>query len=95
MIQFQHRMLAYLIAILAVVVWVRSRKGPLDGPARLLLVFTAAQVALGIATILSMAPTEGGAHTQWSLVALPAVHQFGAILLLAAALNHVHAARRG
>ena len=86
-VQFDHRALAWLIAF--VVPWmcwrlqttealpVRARVG-----GHLLLVLVAAQIALGIATLLFVVPTT-----------LAAAHQAGAVLVFAAALNVAHASR--
>jgi cytochrome c oxidase assembly protein subunit 15 len=86
-VQFNHRIFAYLLVVLisGFALWV-YRSG-LGGRARLavnlLLLALAAQVALGISTLLLHVP-----------VALAAAHQGGAMLLLTAALYTSHVLRR-
>jgi heme a synthase len=92
MIQFQHRMLAYLIGVLVLAAFVAARRsGKGSASAHGLLAMTLVQIALGILTVLYLVPPGVGAQVNWALIALPAIHQFGAVLLLATALNHVHA----
>ena len=82
-VQFDHRLLAWLLAALAPWFWWRSRGVTLTPSARLacdaLPVVLILQLALGIATLLLAVP-----------VALGAAHQAGALLLLTIALvvNH-------
>ena len=82
-VQFDHRLLAWLLAALVPWFWWRSRGVTLTRSARLacdaLPVVLILQVALGIVTLLLAVP-----------VALGAAHQAGALLLLTAALvaNH-------
>jgi len=82
-VQFNHRMFAYLlvVVIVAFAVWVR-RRNP-GGRARLavvlLLLALAAQVTLGISTLVLHVP-----------LALAAAHQGGAMLLFAATLFASH-----
>jgi len=86
-VQFDHRALAWLLAIVVPLVWwkltqtagipVRGRTG-----AHLLLALLAAQIALGIATLILVVPLP-----------LAAAHQAGAVLVFAAALNVAHALR--
>jgi cytochrome c oxidase assembly protein subunit 15 len=86
-VQFDHRMLAWLLAFAVPVLWwklqgapgvpARARKG-----AHLLLALLALQIALGIATLVLVVP-----------VVLAAAHQAGAVLVFAAALNVAHALR--
>jgi cytochrome c oxidase assembly protein subunit 15 len=82
-VQFDHRLLAWLLAALVPWFWWRSRAVPLTPWARLacdvLPVVLLLQLALGIVTLLLAVP-----------VALGAAHQAGALLLLTAALvvNH-------
>jgi cytochrome c oxidase assembly protein subunit 15 len=86
-VQFDHRIIAWLLALSAPVVWwkLRTTSGV---PARaqsggnLLLVLVAVQIALGIATLLLVVP-----------IPLAAAHQAGAVLVFAAALNVAHALR--
>ncbi len=83
-VQFDHRMIAWLLALLTPVFWFRARSGapPLrvKRAAWLLLAALLLQIALGIATLLLVVP-----------VPLAAAHQAGAVLLFAAALNAAHA----
>jgi heme a synthase len=87
-VQFNHRLIAYVLA--ALVVWhgVRVIRSADDEHMRrsagALMVVTALQVALGIATLLSHVP-----------LGLALAHQGTAILVLAAAVWHVHAVVRG
>ncbi|HEX3674325.1 MAG TPA: COX15/CtaA family protein [Rhizomicrobium sp.] len=85
--QFDHRMVAYTVAIAAVALWLRGRRAKLAGPARtsgdLVLGFTAFQIVLGILTLLNQAPT-----------ALAAAHQATAVALFSAALWHGYELRR-
>ncbi|MEO5784280.1 MAG: COX15/CtaA family protein [Casimicrobiaceae bacterium] len=86
-VQFDHRLLAWTLAILTPVAWWKVRRAP-DVPARgrvgatLLLVMLGIQIALGIATVIHVVPLH-----------LAALHQAGAVLLLAAAVNVAHALR--
>ncbi|MBA2483612.1 MAG: COX15/CtaA family protein, partial [Nitrosomonas sp.] len=78
-VQFDHRLLAYLLAILIPIFWFRAKKYQLSDSARLachlLLVMLAIQIGLGIATLLLAVPIH-----------LAAAHQGGAVLLFTAAL---------
>jgi cytochrome c oxidase assembly protein subunit 15 len=82
-VQFNHRMIAWTLAILIPVFWFKSRNLPLPGSTRLacslLLLMLAVQISLGIATLLLVVPLP-----------LAAAHQAGAMLLFTAALwvNH-------
>ncbi|SFN66830.1 COX15/CtaA family protein [Nitrosospira briensis] len=82
-VQFDHRLIAWTLAILISIFWFRSRSVPLSGSARLactlLLVMLAVQISLGISTLLLVVP-----------LSLAAAHQAGAVLLVTAALwvNH-------
>ena len=82
-VQFDHRMIAWILAILIPIFWLKSRSVPLSGSARLactlLLVMLAVQISLGISTLLLVVPLP-----------LAAAHQAGALLLFTAALwvNH-------
>jgi len=77
-VQLVHRAFFWLLLILVPFAWWRSR-GSLSG--NLLLAAFVLQAGLGISTLLLSVP-----------VALGAAHQGGAVLLLAAALWHAHAA---
>ncbi len=86
-VQFDHRLIAWALALLVPALWWRLRTT--DGlPARartgasLLLALVAVQISLGIATLLHAVPLP-----------LAAAHQAGAVLVFAAALNVAHALR--
>ncbi len=86
-VQFDHRLIAWLIAFTVPVLWWKLRTT--DGlPSRarvgghLLLALVVLQIALGIATLLLVVP-----------IPLAAAHQAGAVLVFAAALNVAHALR--
>ena len=86
-VQFDHRLLAWVLAFAAPALWWKLRVT--DGlPSRartgglLLVVLVAVQIALGIATLLLGVP-----------LALAAAHQAGAVLVFAAILNVAHALR--
>jgi cytochrome c oxidase assembly protein subunit 15 len=85
-VQFDHRMIAYLIAGLAAAAWLVVRRETDDPRARrwsnALLAAVAVQISLGIATLLTR-------------VALPlaAVHQAGAMIVFACALGLRHSLR--
>ena len=86
-VQFDHRAIALLLALLTPVFWWRAQAAD-ERPrirlaAHLLLAALAVQLALGIATLLLVVP-----------IPLAAAHQAGAVLLFAAALNAAHAMRR-
>jgi cytochrome c oxidase assembly protein subunit 15 len=86
-VQFDHRALAWLLALLVPLLWWRVRRTP-DLPSRartgasLLLAMLAVQIALGIATLVHVVPLP-----------LAAMHQAGALLVFAFALNVAHALR--
>jgi cytochrome c oxidase assembly protein subunit 15 len=86
-VQFDHRLLAWVIAFAVPALWLKLRAT--EGlPARartgshVLLALVAMQIALGIATLLLVVPLH-----------LAAAHQAGAVLVFAAALNVAHALR--
>ena len=85
-VQFDHRLGAWLLALLVPWFWLKARREALSPRARLtghlLLGMLALQVALGIATLLLLVP-----------IPLAAAHQGGAVLLLTAALLVNHALR--
>jgi cytochrome c oxidase assembly protein subunit 15 len=86
-VQFDHRLVAWLIAFAAPLLWLKvSATDGLPRRARvgghLLLALVALQIALGIATLLFVVP-----------IPLAATHQAGAVLVFAAALNVAHALR--
>jgi cytochrome c oxidase assembly protein subunit 15 len=81
-VQFDHRMIAWILAILIPVFWYKSRSLPLSESARLacslLLIMLAIQISLGISTLLLVVPLP-----------LAASHQAGALLFTAALwVNH-------
>ena len=85
-VQFDHRMIAYVIAALAVAAWLVVRRDTSDARTRrwsnALLAAVLVQISLGIATLLTR-------------VALPlaAVHQAGAMIVFTCALGLRHALR--
>ncbi|MFQ5757306.1 MAG: COX15/CtaA family protein [Acidiferrobacterales bacterium] len=87
-VQFDHRIIAYLLCLAVPWLWYRAAKAPLHARARLashaLLGMLVVQVSLGIATLLLVVP-----------MALAAAHQAGAILLFTIALFVNHELRRG
>ncbi|WP_209427190.1 heme A synthase [Pararhodobacter sp. SW119] len=73
LVQFIHRVSGYLLAIFAVVVWMRARRSgfaSVRGAFHLMLAAMAAQIVLGIVTVLYAAP--------WPLAI---AHQFLAVVL--------------
>ncbi|MGH8864433.1 MAG: COX15/CtaA family protein [Burkholderiales bacterium] len=85
-VQFNHRMIAWLLMLLVPAFWLAAWRIPMPPRARLathlLFAVLAVQVTLGIATLLLMVP-----------VPLAAAHQGGAVLLLTAALWAGHELR--
>jgi cytochrome c oxidase assembly protein subunit 15 len=85
-VQLDHRLLAWLLLLLAPWLWLRVRRSGANYPARLgaslLLGLTALQFGLGVATLLAVVP-----------VGLAAAHQGVATLVFAAALFTAHALR--
>jgi heme a synthase len=85
-VQFNHRLLAWLLFFLIPLFWLASRRVELKPRARLacnaLPVMLALQIALGISTLLLVVP-----------VPLAAAHQAGAMLLFATALWVSHELR--
>ena len=85
-VQFNHRMIAWMLAFLVPLFWFRSRKLPLPPSTRLacnlLIIMLAVQISLGIATLLLVVPLH-----------LAAAHQGGAVLLFTAALWVSHRLR--
>ena len=84
LVQFQHRLLAYSVALAVLGTWLSARRRPLPNPARwavrLLVAAVTLQITLGITTLLLHVPV-------WAAAA----HQGNAALVLAACLNLVHA----
>lgn len=87
-IQFDHRMLAYLLMIYIPFLWYKSNKYVLKARTRnslyLLLIIFALQITLGITTLLYEVP-----------VALATAHQGGALLLFTVVLFIIHELRVG
>jgi cytochrome c oxidase assembly protein subunit 15 len=85
-VQFDHRLGAWLLALLVPWFWLKARRAPLSPRARLalnlLVAMLAIQITLGICTLLLVVP-----------VPLAALHQAGAVLLLTTALLANHALR--
>lgn len=86
-VQFNHRLVAWLLAILVPWVWWQATRAGLPLRARrlyhLLLAALALQITLGISTLLLQVP-----------VALGAAHQGGALVVFTIALTINHALRR-
>lgn len=82
-VQFDHRLIAWLLAATVPWFWWKARQLPLAAPARLcvhlLLAALVLQFSLGVATLLMAVP-----------VALGAAHQAGALLLFGTALATTH-----
>jgi len=85
-VQFNHRIVAYVLSAAVVALWVAGRRQGLAGSAattaNVLLAVLAFQVLIGIWTLLAVVPI-------W----LGALHQFGAVALLTAAVVHLFALR--
>ena len=86
-VQFDHRLIAWLLAIAVPVLWWKVRRTAGVPPrarsgATLLLGLLVLQIALGISTLVLVVPLP-----------LAAAHQAGAVLVFAAALNVAHALR--
>jgi cytochrome c oxidase assembly protein subunit 15 len=79
-VQFNHRMIAYVIAIVVFLHFIQcllSKNGLAIKGAVILLVFTLFQITLGIVTLLQFVPLD-----------LALYHQGGAVILLTASLWH-------
>lgn len=78
-VQFDHRLIAWLLAFLVPLFWWKSKQAALPGRARLachaLLAMLAIQISLGITTLLLVVP-----------IPLAAAHQAGALTLFTVAL---------
>ena len=83
-VQFDHRVVGWLLAFMAPLLWWRTRAAHVPSRARrgtsALVAMVAVQLALGIATLVNVVP-----------ISLAALHQAGAVVLFAAALNAAHA----
>lgn len=89
MVQFQHRLAGYVIAIVAAVALVLAlQRRRATKAAGILMALVLLQIALGIVTLLA-----GSEGTQ--PIALGAAHQLGALAVFAAALVHFRAVREG
>jgi cytochrome c oxidase assembly protein subunit 15 len=85
LVQFIHRMMGYLVAIFAVVVWLRSRKSPhkvTRGAFSVMIVGVAVQVGLGIMNVMHASPLP-----------LALSHQIAAVILFSLILRARHHAR--
>lgn len=85
LVQFVHRMTGYLLAIFAVVVWLRARRSPhpvTRGAFTAMIVAVAVQVALGIMNVIHASP-----------LGLALTHQLGAVVLFALIIRARHHAR--
>lgn len=86
-VQFNHRMMGYTVFFSIIALFIAGRRQNLQGAARitsnLLLAAVSLQVLLGIWTLLAAMPV-------W----LAALHQFGALVLLTAAILHTDALRQ-
>ncbi|MBT0781820.1 heme A synthase [Paracoccus sp. pheM1] len=85
LVQFIHRMVAYLLAIFAVGVFLRARRSPhpvTRGAYAAMIAAVAVQVALGIMNVLHASP-----------LALALAHQIGAVALFTLILRARHHAR--
>ena len=75
-VQFDHRMMAYILVALAVHLWIAARRRPLPSSLKtgsaVLLILLLVQAGLGIATLLATVP-----------VGLGTLHQAGGVLVLA------------
>ncbi len=86
-VQFDHRLVAYVLAVAVPALWWKLRATP-GAPARaragaaLLVGMLAVQIALGIATLVLVVP-----------LSLAALHQAGAVIVFGLALNVAHAVR--
>lgn len=86
-VQFDHRLIAWILAFTVPLFWYKASKVELPGTTRLachlLLLMLIIQISLGIATLLYVVP-----------IPLAAAHQGGAVLLFAAALWVSHRLRK-
>ena len=84
-VQFTHRMVGYLLAVFAVVVWLRARRSPhpvTRGAFTAMIVAVGLQIALGIVTVIHGAPLGEAL-----------AHQFGAVALFVLIIRARHHAR--
>jgi heme a synthase len=82
-VQFTHRMIAYSITIVTLVLFIVSRtfhdKKSIKTSVNLVTIMVLVQVSLGIATLVNAVP-----------IALASMHQVGALLLFSLGLNSLH-----
>jgi len=87
-VQFNHRMMAYVVTAAVAALWIGGHRSQFKGwqatSSHLLAATVVAQVFLGIWTLVEVVPV-------W----LGALHQFGAVAMLTAALVHAFALRAG
>ncbi len=84
LVQFNHRMLGYIVFLVALVVWFKSRASALASIKRafsLVMVAVFGQMVLGIGTVLYAAP--------WHIAI---IHQIGAIIVIIFTLNAIFSA---
>ncbi|MDO5705682.1 MAG: COX15/CtaA family protein, partial [Paracoccus sp. (in: a-proteobacteria)] len=84
-VQFAHRMVGYVLAIMAVVVWMRARRSPhpvTRGAFTAMLAMVAVQIGLGILNVLHASP-----------LSLALIHQVGAMALFVLMIRARHHAR--
>ena len=85
-VQFDHRMIAWTLAVAIPLLWWRSRRTDVPQRARYaataLLAMMAVQIGIGIATLVNVVPLP-----------LAALHQSGALIVFALALTVAHAFR--
>ncbi len=84
-VQFTHRMVGYLLAVFAVVVWLRARRSPhpvTRGAFTVMIAAVGLQIALGIVTVIHGAPLGEAL-----------AHQFGAVALFVLIIRARHHAR--
>lgn len=85
LVQFIHRIVGYLLAIFAIVVWMRARRSPHPFTREAFTVMLAAmavQIGLGIVTVIHAAP-----------LTLALAHQIGAVVLVTLIVRARHYAR--
>ena len=83
-VHFQHRFFAFAVLGLALALWWVARRTPLQPVANLILCLVAAQIGLGIATVVAHVP-----------LALASLHQAVAVVLFAVVLFLYHRAYSG
>lgn len=82
-VQFQHRLGAYIVTLVLLLLWWRSRTTALAGTAHLVLAALALQMVLGVTTLLHVVPLP-----------LAALHQLGALLLLSTLIVYTNRAAK-